>query len=47
MKYIKKFKEIPKKIKCICGWEWESKDSEKSDVFVCHKCNHDNSSKYK
>ena len=29
-----------------CGWEWNTVDSEESDKYVCHKCDHDNSEKY-
>jgi ribosomal protein L37AE/L43A len=30
------------KIKCSnCGWKWNIKDGGK-DLFICHKCNHDN-----
>jgi hypothetical protein len=29
---------------CInCGWEWNTKDSEEYDKYVCHKCGFDNS----
>jgi predicted nucleic acid-binding Zn-ribbon protein len=32
-----------KDIKCIkCGWEWNKKDSELWDMYVCHKCGFDN-----
>ncbi len=26
-----------------CGWSWNTKDSDPSDKYVCHKCGHDNS----
>lgn len=32
-----------KKITCSeCGWKWNTKESAKSDMYVCHKCGHDN-----
>jgi hypothetical protein len=37
-----------KQIECEkCGWEWNTKDSKEFDKYVCHKCDHDNSSIYK
>ncbi len=27
-----------------CGWEWEIKDGG-NDLYICHKCNHDNTPK--
>jgi hypothetical protein len=39
--------EMKKDIRCInCGWEWNKKDSEKWDMYVCHKCGFDNTSFY-
>ena len=36
-----------KDIRCInCGWEWNRKDSELWDMYVCHKCGFDNTSFY-
>jgi len=36
-----------KDIRCInCGWEWNKKDSELWDMYVCHKCGFDNTSFY-
>lgn len=43
---MKEIKPNNMDITCIkCGWSWDSKDSDKSDVMVCHKCGHDNSVK--
>ena len=40
--------ELKKDIECYnCGWEWNKKDSEKFDMYVCHNCGFDNSSLYK
>ena len=36
----------PKKITCKCGWGWDLKDGG-NDPYICHKCGHDNSKKYK
>jgi hypothetical protein len=34
---------INQDITCVnCGWEWNTKDSDESDKYVCHKCNFDN-----
>jgi len=39
---------LDKDIECHnCGWEWDKKDSEKFDMYVCHKCGFDNSGFYK
>ncbi len=38
---------MSKDIRCInCGWEWNRKDSELWDMYVCHKCGFDNTSFY-
>ena len=29
-----------------CNWHWKVSQSEPSDVYVCHKCGHDNSDIY-
>ena len=43
----KKGGEMSKDIRCInCGWEWNKKDSELWDMYVCHKCGFDNKSFY-
>ena len=26
-----------------CGWSWKKSESDVSDMYVCHKCGHDNS----
>lgn len=32
-----------KNIKCSnCGWEWDKKDSDSWDMYVCHKCDFNN-----
>ena len=43
MKYIKLFEEFTaNKVSCDnCDWSWEIEDGG-HDVFICHKCNHDN-----
>ena len=39
--------KMSKDIRCInCGWEWNRKDSELWDMYVCHKCGFDNTSFY-
>ena len=39
--------EMNQEIKCRnCGWEWNTKDSEEFDKYVCHKCGFDNQSFY-
>lgn len=38
---------MKKDIQCInCGWEWNKKDSEEFDMYVCHKCGFDNTTFY-
>lgn len=35
--------ELGQEITCQnCGWEWNTKDSEEYDKYVCHKCGFDN-----
>jgi hypothetical protein len=37
---------IGKNITCSeCGWKWNTSESAKSDMYVCHKCGHDNKPK--
>jgi hypothetical protein len=39
--------EMNKDIRCInCGWEWNKKDSELFDMYVCHECDFDNTTFY-
>jgi hypothetical protein len=39
--------QMKKDIRCInCGWEWNKKDSELWDMYVCHKCGFDNTTFY-
>ena len=39
--------KMEKDIRCInCGWEWNKKDSELWDMYVCHKCGFDNTTFY-
>jgi len=34
---------LGQKITCHnCGWQWNTKDSDESDKYVCHKCGFDN-----
>lgn len=44
MKYVKLFEEFTaNRVTCDnCDWSWEIEDGGK-DVFLCHKCDHDNS----
>lgn len=38
---------MSKDIKCKkCGWEWDKKDSDLRDMYVCHKCGFNNTSLY-
>ena len=35
--------ELGQNIECInCGWQWNTKDSQEYDKYVCHKCGFDN-----
>lgn len=35
--------ELGQNIKCHnCGWQWNTRDSNESDKYVCHKCGFDN-----
>ena len=45
MKYIKLYEEfIANKIECDnCGWTWKLEDGG-NDLYICHKCGHDNTS---
>jgi Zn-dependent peptidase ImmA (M78 family) len=37
---------LDKKITCTkCGWHWKESESDKKDMYICHKCNHDNTPK--
>jgi hypothetical protein len=39
--------KMSKDIRCVnCGWEWNKKDSELQDLYVCHKCGFDNTTFY-
>lgn len=39
--------KMKKDIRCInCGWEWNKRDSEVFDMYVCHKCGFDNTTFY-
>ncbi len=34
-------------IQCVnCPWKWNTDKSEVFDMYVCHKCNFDNSTYY-
>lgn len=44
--YIKKLlkENLDKLITCKkCGWHWKDSESDKDDLYVCHKCGFDNS----
>jgi len=45
MKWLFEFlKHKQKDIVCIgCGWSWDKEESEKDDIYICHKCGTDNS----
>jgi ribosomal protein L37E len=37
---------LDKTITCRnCGWSWKESESDKEDLYVCHKCGFDNSAK--
>ena len=37
---------IDKTITCSkCGWHWKESESDKKDLYICHKCGHDNTPK--
>jgi hypothetical protein len=37
---------LDKTIKCSqCDWSWKESETDKKDMYVCHKCGHDNSPK--
>ena len=37
---------LDKTIKCSqCNWSWKESETDKKDMYVCHKCGHDNSPK--
>jgi hypothetical protein len=35
-----------KDIRCKCGWGWNKNQSDKSDLYICHKCGNDNEMNY-
>ena len=47
IKLLNLLKELVTDTKVICdncGWEWEINDGG-NDLYMCHKCNHDNTPK--
>ena len=39
--------DLDQEITCVnCGWHWNTKDSDKSDKYICHKCGFDNRTFY-
>jgi hypothetical protein len=39
--------QMDQDITCVnCGWHWNTKDSDPSDKYVCHKCGFDNRTYY-
>ena len=39
--------QLGENITCVrCGWGWNTKDSDESDKYVCHKCGFDNRTYY-
>jgi hypothetical protein len=48
-KFIKKLirEAIDRLIKCgKCGWSWKESESDKKDLYICHKCFHNNEEQY-
>jgi len=48
MKLINILKELITSTEIICdncGWRWKIKDGG-DDLYICHKCNHDNTPEY-
>lgn len=38
---------LDQEITCVnCGWHWNTKDSDESDKYICHKCGFDNRTFY-
>lgn len=38
---------INQEVKCVnCGWKWETADSDKEDMYICHQCGFDNTLYY-
>jgi len=38
---------LDQEITCVnCGWHWNTKDSDQSDKYICHKCGFDNRTYY-
>jgi bacterioferritin (cytochrome b1) len=38
---------VGQEITCVnCGWHWNTKDSDESDKYICHKCGFDNRTFY-
>jgi hypothetical protein len=43
-KYMENGGELGQEVVCVnCGWQWNTKDSDEYDKYVCHKCGFDNS----
>jgi hypothetical protein len=39
--------DLNQEITCVnCGWHWNTKDSDESDKYICHKCGFDNRTYY-
>ena len=39
--------DLDQEITCVnCGWHWNTKDSDESDKYICHKCGFDNRTFY-
>jgi hypothetical protein len=39
--------DLDQEITCVnCGWHWNTKDSDPSDKYICHKCGFDNRTYY-
>jgi hypothetical protein len=39
--------DLDQEITCVnCGWHWNTKDSDESDKYICHKCGFDNRTYY-
>lgn len=46
-KYMASGGETSQEITCVnCGWKWNTSDSEKEDMYLCHQCGFDNTLYY-
>ena len=46
-KYMANGGQTSQEINCVnCGWKWETADSDKEDMYLCHQCGFDNTLYY-